>query len=136
MRNLISFFLLIFILVFASFRCNKNFETCDEVMCTADFRMITIDIKDASGNPYAPDKVETKFGNSIINSSNAPSVPLSSSFTIVDDNNMKDFGYNTTNEVEFYVYKNNQVVYSSTFSIKTDCCHVEKVNGDNQIIIQ
>lgn len=136
MRKLISISLFLLSISIASFTCNKNVDPCEHTMCTADFRMITIDIKDGLGNPYNLDKVETKLGNTIINTSVEPSVPLSSSYTIVDDSNIKDFGYNNSANVEFFVYKNNQVVYTSTFSIKTDCCHVEKVNGDSQIVIQ
>lgn len=139
-RNISLLFIAIGFSLF-SIQCKKNCgspninEDCSLVLCTKEFRSISVQIKDAQGNPFVFDKTETKLNGTVIHSETQASDPTLGNCTIVDDSDMQDLGTNQQQTVSFLVYKNNQVVSTATFVVSADCCHVDKVSGNSEIII-
>lgn len=110
---------------------------CRTVMCTMDFRMINIVLKDKSGNFFKADKVETftESGTLIYSQTNPNSLP-DSNYTVIDDGNLKDLQKNVNTNVEFKIYKDSKVVKTVKYVVTADCCHVSKVNGDGEVIVE
>ncbi len=128
-------------LLFAIFICscgNKRIpDSCTGAMCTADFKMLTVFLKDSNGAAYMPDKVETySIDMQLINTQSGPTIPGESMYTYIDDSNLNDLGVNTPNEVIFKVIKSNTTVKQDTFTVKADCCHVIKVSAADTLIVQ
>jgi len=115
--------------------CHSSNSDCANTMCTADFRMITVELKDSLGNAFVPDKVQTFFNGSLIQESTAPSVPMQHVYTVVDDSHLSTLQLNIHRDVNFKVIKNNVIVKEAGFVVKADCCHVDKVSGPAQLII-
>lgn len=138
MRNLL-FKSLIAFTVLSMLQC-KPLETdgnCATVMCTMEFRMLTVSVKDKSGNFYKADKVETyNQAGKMINSQTAPSFLPDSSYTVIDDNNLKDLQKNVQTELDFKIFKDGSVIKTSKYVVSADCCHISKVSGAAQIIIE
>ncbi len=116
-------------------QCNNDTTSCEKTMCTADFRMITVTLKDSIGNDYVPDKVETYYNGSLIKQDTLPSVPMQNVYTIIDDSNLQQIRLNINREVTFKIIKNGVVIKQQIYVVKADCCHVSKVNGLDTIIV-
>lgn len=115
----------------------KTPDSCKGAICTAEFRMLTVYLKDSSGADFIPDKVETYNSNAqLINYQTAPAMPGESVYTYIDDNDLADLGVNIENDVVFKIIKNNQVIKEQPFKVKADCCHVIKVSGADTLIVQ
>ncbi len=111
-------------------------ESCNGVICTAEFRMLTVYLQDSLGNAYTPDKVETYDVNAhLINMQTIPAVPGGNAYTYIDDHNLSDLGVNMANEVIFKVIKHNATVKQDTFTVKADCCHVIKISGADTLTV-
>jgi hypothetical protein len=99
--------------------------------------MLTVSIKDKAGNFYNADKVETYTPTGkMIFSQSSPSFFPDSSYVVIDDNNMKDLTKNVNTTVDFKIYKGNAVVKKVQYVVTADCCHISKVSGDTEIIVE
>lgn len=116
--------------------CNSSSNFCANTMCTADFRMITVTLKDSVGNDYIPDVVETYYNGALIHQDSISSVPLQNVYTIIDDNNLQSLQLNINRDVTFKIIKNGSVKKHQSYVVKADCCHVSKVSGLDTIIVQ
>lgn len=111
-------------------------DSCVGAICTADFRMITVQIKDSVGADFVPDKVETYNSNAeLINYQTTAAIPGQNVYTIVDDGDLNDLGVNIENEVTLKIIKNNAVIATQSFMVKADCCHVIKISGTDVIVV-
>lgn len=130
----------LFAATFLSLLQCKTAETngnCATVMCTMEFRMLTVSIKDKAGNFYKADKVETYTqAGKMIYSQSSPSFTPDSSYTVIDDNNLKDLQKNVQSELDFKIFKDGSVIKTSKYVVSADCCHISKVSGAAQIIIE
>ncbi len=120
-------------------QCKKETTkgNCALVLCTMEFRMLTVSIKDKAGNFYNADKVETYTPTGkMIFSQSSPSFFPDSSYVVIDDNNMKDLTKNVNTTVDFKIYKGNAVVKKVQYVVTADCCHISKVSGDTEIIVE
>ncbi len=129
----IVFFLIVII---TSCGTKKTPNSCVGVICTADFRMMTIKLVDSLGADFLPDKVETYKDDSVlIQSQMGPVIPGQNMYTIVDDGNLKDLGVNIENNVLFKVFKNGQVQKQQLFKVKADCCHIIPISKDSVLVV-
>jgi len=120
-------------------QCKKETTkgNCALVMCTMEFRMLTVTIKDKAGNFYKADKVETYTPTGkMIFSQSSPSFLPDSSYVVIDDNNMKDLTKNVHTTLDFKIYKAGAVVKIVKYVVTADCCHISKVSGPDQIVIE
>lgn len=134
MKTLLTFSVLTLTAVLQT-ACHSNSTDCSKTMCTADFRMITVELKDSLGNAYIPDKVQTFFNGSLLQESNTPPVPMQNVYTVADDSHLLQLQLNVNRDLVFKVIKNNLVVKEASFVAKADCCHVSKVSGPAEISI-
>lgn len=110
---------------------------CRTVMCTMEFRMLNIVLKDKAGYFFKADKVETyDEAGKLIFSQNAPNNLPDTNYTVIDDGNLKDLKKNVDNNLEFKVYKGALVVKTIKYVVTADCCHISKVKGDAEVLIE
>ncbi|HQW47209.1 MAG: hypothetical protein IPI22_06085 [Bacteroidetes bacterium] len=128
----------LFLMVVVLMACNrkKTPDSCQGAICTAEFRMHTVYLKDSTGADFIPDKVETYNDNAqLILFQTAAAVPGMNVYTVVDDSNLDDLGVNITNELTFKIIKNNVVVKEAIYQAKADCCHISQVSGADTLIV-
>jgi hypothetical protein len=132
---------LIMLLAVCSMIACKNKENkseCEDVMCTEVFAMITVEIKVPSGTDMSQFSSKTllKSNNQLIHQQESIDSNFMNSFTVVDDSHLKTIGYNKEIEVVFQLFKDGDLQESHPFTIKTDCCHVEKKSGVRVIEVE
>lgn len=139
-KNKIWYFLLGSLLVVS---CQKKNKGCENVMCTEEFRMITLMINDTVSS--SDNRVLTKFytknkkNDTLINSSdNAP---------VFDWDYYQHYGYPVITDgqlprqtdslaVEFFGEVDNKIVVQETLIVGCDCCHIFKVRGKDSTTMQ
>lgn len=137
MKTPISTFIICSVLLFSACTHTSTSDDCTKVMCTADFRMITVTLKDSAGNFYIPDQVRTELSQNgaVIQTSSSPAIPGQNAYTVADDGNIHNITRFQNTSVIFKVIKNNVTVKQANYEIKADCCHIEKISGDDVMII-
>lgn len=107
-----------------------------DIICTMDYRTITVTIKDKNGQSITLDKYTSDLkgtAKSLIRNNATESI--SDSYIIAADNAMNIVGKNGK-EVEFIGYKNGKEVVRRTFKIGHDCCHIKLLEGETEIIVE
>ncbi len=114
-----------------------NTNSCEKVMCTADFRMITVQLQDSSGNPFVADKIiSINNTNQILHTDTGMLLGDGRYYTIADDSHLKLLQQDTSyRSIIMKVIKNNDTLASASYTIAADCCHVSKVAGKDTIVI-
>lgn len=136
MKSIVVFISMCLYISIGMMACKSSSNSCANTMCTADFRMITVMLKDSVGNDYIPDKVETYYNGTLIHQDSISSVPMQNVYTIIDDNNLQSLQLNINRDVTFKIIKNGLVKKQQGYVVKADCCHVSKVSGLDTIIVQ
>jgi hypothetical protein len=111
-------------------------EKCDDeqLICTEEFRMVTIKLKNALAGPIVLDSSYT-----IRQSNNERIRPeqqvLPGSYVVLDDS----YHYKLKNQEDnfrFYGWKNNQLIADQLFRIGGDNCHINKISGADIFVVQ
>ena len=118
--------LLLFFIFFSLISCEKN--TCDQAICTEEFRTVTIQIIDSLGNDVLLDSsVVIRQADQQLIQTNAQ-YALEGYYDVLTDN-QKD---KTTDNGETFIFKgflDNVVVVNEPFVINKYCCHINYISG-------
>lgn len=117
--------------------CDKKADSndCKKAICTEEYRMINVTIKDAQGNKVLLQKAS--LAN--VQTGDTSIIPLSemsdSSYVIFSDKELKNM-QNKTYNYKFIGMVNNVQVFNEPYTFSADCCHINKVSGKETITIQ
>ncbi|RYD57149.1 MAG: hypothetical protein EOP56_10130 [Sphingobacteriales bacterium] len=109
-------------------------KNCDGVMCTQMFKMITLRITDASGNAV---KLDDYYTLHVASGEKAKVTGGMNGgyYTVVDDSRRKDLQDRKV-ELKFVGMKDGKEVVNETYMVTADCCHIEKISGKTEIVLQ
>ena len=122
--KLVSFFILIVVSVLILISCTKD----EEVICTMEYRYISIDVKGGilddfyTIRKYTGDTIRNEKDNIIGNNS----------YIILSDN----YQNKIKNKEEIFIFKGyitDSLVVNEQFIIKADECHIDYVSGNKEI---
>ncbi len=113
---------------------NESKKCPEDILCTMEFRTLTITVKDTHDELVALDsyKVIQVSDNKDITPSNELNSLQNGYYTMVTDGSLKK---GETQEILFLGYVNNQEIIRSTYTVAHDCCHVSLVSGDTNIVV-
>jgi hypothetical protein len=115
--------------------CHTTKQACDPgIMCTMDFRSVSVQVRDASGGPVRLDSAYTlrkKTGQQIRHEHH----PAADSYTVLDDGFQKTLA-NRQETFLFTGFRDGRKVVEEPFVISADCCHIGKVSGNSVVTIQ
>ena len=122
--KLVSFFILIVVSILIIISCTKD----EEVICTMEYRYISIDVKGGilddfyTIRKYTGDTIRNEKDNIIGNNS----------YIILSDN----YQNKIKNKEEIFIFKGyitDSLVVNEQFIIKADECHINYVSGKKEI---
>ena len=122
--KLVSFFILIVVSVLILISCTKD----EEVICTMEYRYISIDVKGGilddfyTIRKYTGDTIRNEKDNIIGNNS----------YIILSDN----YQNKIKNKEEIFIFKGyitDSLVVNEQYIIKADECHIDYVSGKKEI---
>jgi hypothetical protein len=102
-------------------------------MCTEDFRFITVRLTDASGKPILLDRYETvrASNNSVL--ARRDDTEMEAGTYVVTSDGEKE-GISTCGEKFFFRgYQGGKKVVDEPYSLRNDCCHVERQSGRAEV---
>lgn len=136
MIQIIKGILIFSVVILFSCGTKRTPNSCIGVICTADFRMMTIHLIDSIGADFVPDKVETYSEDSVlIQTQTGPTIPGQNLYTIIDDSHMNTLGVNIENNVLFKVFQNGQIIKQQVYKVKADCCHIIPISKDSTLVV-
>lgn len=133
-----KFFTYIFLLLLLG--CNGDKSDCADTFCTENFVTITVFINDTSDNPVALDRFEVLIIESgiditrIVNESEFEIMKQYGTYPLFGDEYQQSY-VNTEVQVNFKGIINNQVIVNENFTVGADCCHVNLISGNTNIIV-
>lgn len=124
----------IFALALASFGCTDT-KNCKKAICTAMFASINVHLSDSTNPNLTGIMTQTLLASTaqIIHTQTEPNSLPKNNFTIVDDSDLKELGFNTIRNVELKISKDGNLIKTIPFTITTDCCHVTKSTGPEEV---
>lgn len=136
MKPYILLLLSLGIMAIALASCDKGKANCNNVVCTMEYRMISVRIVDANDSAVVLDDhftIRKKTGDTAARFSGY--VSPDNSYTVVGDEQTKNL-YNSQEPYRFVGIKNGAVVVDEEYIISADCCHISKVSGKGKVIVQ
>lgn len=102
-------------------------------MCTEMFKMVTIRIHDASGNPV---KLDDYYTLHVASGEKAKITQGMDNgyYVVVDDSRRKDL-QDRKAELKFIGTKDGKEVVNEAYTVTADCCHIEKISGKTEIVL-
>jgi hypothetical protein len=134
---LISLSSLVILLTTTQCKSPDRAVDCAQAICTMEFRMVNVVLKDKSGNFCIADKVQTftEVGK-LIYTQTLPNYLPDTNYTVIDDGMLKELSRDIDNKLYFKVYKNGSIVKTLNYTLTADCCHITKVDGASEVIIE
>lgn len=117
--------------------CDNN-EDCSDIACTADFTIINVSVVDGNGAPVALDSfqvIDLETGDDVTPSEEYYSLEnaqMTGEYPLVTDGSIP---LHQTRHLEFKGYIGEQQVVDGIFKAKEECCGVELVYGDLEIVL-
>ncbi len=131
-------FIVVLFLIIATIlaSCNNNDDDsnsgCENTVCTEEFRTIIVTIKDQSQNSVVLDSfkvINIENGDDmtvLLSSSELEMAQQSGQYPLLNDSSLE---INQERKVQFKGFINNQEVINSTYTVSTNCCHINLVSG-------
>ena len=122
--KLVSFFILMVVSILILISCTKD----EEVICTMEYRYISIDVKGGILDDFYTIRKYT--GDTIRNEKD--NIIGSNSYIILSDN----YQNKIKNKEEIFIFKGyitDSLVVNEQFIIKADECHINYVSGKKEI---
>ncbi len=124
----------IFVLAITALGCTTT-KNCKKALCTQQFLMIIVTLNDTTNPNLTGITTQTQLtplGLTIHTQTEPSSIPAGG-FTIADDSDLKELGFNTIQNVELKISKDGNLIKTVPFTITTDCCHVSKSTGPEEV---
>jgi len=133
MKNLF----VILLLSFTTLACKKDKDQCPKnIVCTSEYRMITVHVVDTLGNPVALDFYEVYVQGSLIplNLIDNPSWQAGI-YVIIADDKMNTLDRYEPTTLRFDGYLGAELVVREYYVVAHDCCHVVLHSGPTEVVI-
>ena len=116
-------------------------QDCSEAICTLNFVTITVSVKDASGEPVSLDSyeiIDNETGENLATDFNGDEYQYLKEqgfYPILSDANRIQ-SQNTTATLTFKGFRTNEEVINEDYEVGADCCHVNLVSGNTEIVLE
>lgn len=129
--------LILSVVIFTGCKSQDN-DVCKNAVCTMIFASVSVNIFDSANVTLKGITTKTllESNNKEIHvQSGSFQSGSSGTFNIVDDSHLKVLGYNKETKVLFQILKDGNVIQTYPFTIQTDCCHVSKKSGVDNVFL-
>lgn len=105
-------------------------------VCTEEYRSFNVKLRSASGEAIILDTFYTRIvaGDITFHATNAGADP--GYYTVVSDGQLQLLPEGKNTDLRFIGIKNDQVIVNEPYVFKNNGCHIEKISGKTEVIIQ
>jgi hypothetical protein len=127
--------LLFFVIIILSLSCNEVKDCGDHLICTEIYVSLTVQIKDADGEPALLDSAYSIHSASgkVYKNNEALMMLDPGTFILWTDGEL-DITEKDGSKIRFEGWRSGKKVISEDYLIGHDCCHIELLEG-NEIVI-
>ena len=130
-----TLFSLVVGLLLLSCNKNENIECPTDLACTEVFVSIVVKVKKSNNEFVKLEKTLTEIEGIAIEVGQNDFDPIYGTYTILDDGALKSVK-KSGSKVTFKGFDtNNQLVVNEQYRIGHDCCHVIKISGKDEVIV-
>ena len=116
----------------------KNEECPPDIMCTMDFRSVTLTVNDQNNQPVLLDSFRSVLvaKDSVLmdNQSEPQHMEYKNVYAVANDSHMRIVG-KAGSEINVRAYKGGKEVVNHKMKIGHDCCHIAVVEGEKVISV-
>ncbi len=125
-----------FVLVIMALGCTPT-KNCKNAICNTMFASVNVNLSDSTNPNLNGISTQTQLLplGQTIHTQTEPSSSQLGGFTVVDDSDLKELGFNTSHKVELKISKNGTLIKTISYTLTTDCCHVSKTAGPDEVSI-
>ena len=133
-----KFHIYIFLLLLLG--CNDDKSDCPDTICTQNFVTITVFINDTNANPISLDRFEVLIIESgvditrIVSETAFEIMQQTGAYPVFGDEYQPSFA-NTEVQINFKGIINDQVIVNEDYTVGADCCHVYRISGNTNIVV-
>ena len=133
-KSNVKTFLFITLLILLAASCNRE----KDKMCTDEFRLITINIKDSSGAAVLLDSNYTEIlhTNSIIRIKTDSIFIKNGSYIVFTDSQMDLIEKDAETEIKFIGFKRSGKVVDERYIVTQDGCHIQRLSGNTKLTLK
>lgn len=119
--------------------CTSDKSDCADAFCTENFLTITVSIIDTNANPISLDSYEVIIIESgvditrIVNEFEFEIMKQNGTYPLFGDEYQQRYA-NAEVQINFKGFINNQVIANEDFTVGADCCHVNLISGNTNIV--
>ncbi len=112
-------------------------KNCKNAICNTMFASVNVNLSDSTNPNLNGISTQTQLLplGQTIHTQTEPSSSQLGGFTVVDDSDLKELGFNTSHKVELKISKNGTLIKTISYTLTTDCCHVSKTAGPDEVSI-
>ncbi len=123
--------------LFTTVSCKKAKQgnSCEDVICTMEFRTVSVKVNDQNNNFVKLDDyytIRTGTGDTIRNHTSSLIIP--DNYIVLTDGYRKKME-NQTDVFRFVGVLNGNIVVDQPMTISADCCHITRESGPSEIKI-
>ncbi len=106
-----------------------------DIMCTEDFRFVTLTVADETRKPIVLDRYETvRASNNAVLARKDNTTMGAGTYVVASDGERE--GISACGEIFFFRgYRGGKKVIEEEFTLRNDCCHVERQSGRTEVVL-
>lgn len=116
-------------------RVSDDAVPCANVMCTMEYRTLTVSLRDSTGGPVVLDSFHTTERSGV---RLAPMYYAEEAkdgrYTVLNDG-WAGSHRNTAADLLFLGFKDGREVVRQSFVVQADCCHISKKSGPDSVTV-
>ncbi|WP_018627330.1 hypothetical protein [Niabella aurantiaca] len=107
-------------------------------VCTEEYRFFNVKLRSASGEAIVLDTFYTRIvaGNVTFHANNTVPGGDEGYYTVVSDGQLQLLPEGKNTDLRFIGIKNDQVIVNEPYVFKNNGCHIEKIAGKGEVIVQ
>lgn len=139
MKITIYQFLALTIFLFSCSVAKVNTSPCEPIICTQEFRMVQVKIKDASGNPVIVKEfaaINKRTGKSTVQDKEPVTVSNEGNYTVASDADLKNLSESGDVITVTAIHPQTNKTVSAEFIVSGGkcACHINKISGPAELV--
>lgn len=138
MRSVDLLIILLAIAVLSACRYDKDGACPADLICTLEFRAVSVQVTDSAGAAVALDSTHTidiAKGTVVLRTPGPDPFPGGGYYTVLSDHHISNTDTGGR-DFRFDGYRDGSITAQAEFRIRHDCCHIHKVSGPEVIVME
>ncbi|MBZ4188653.1 hypothetical protein [Niabella beijingensis] len=117
--------------------CERRSVPADR-MCTEEYRFLNVKLRSVSGETVKLDTFYTRIVGSNVTFHANNTIPDAGNgyYAVVTDGQLQLLPEQKNTELRFIGIKNDKTIVNEPYMVKNNGCHIEKISGKTEVVVQ